>query len=271
MKPLETHEGRVASRPIFEEIYAQYNKRCYVSPDPLQFMYEYESPRDCETVGLIASSLAYGRVAQILKSIEKILKVLGNAPSEYLINTPRRVYEEALSGFVHRFTDSKSMCDFLEATGEALRTHGTLENLFMQGYDGQLIGGMESFADTFCRIMQCENTYLLPRPSKGSACKRFVLFLRWCVRRDDVDLGLWHGISPRDLVVPLDTHMFNIACTLGLCSGKSANGNAVHEITENYKDICPEDPVKYDFALTRYGIRSDMNIEDLLKNSKFAL
>ena len=122
---------------------------------------------------------------------------------------------------------------------------------------------MENLALAFCRYTGQDNLYLLPRPSKGSACKRMALFLRWMVRRDDVDPGGWHNVSPADLLIPLDTHMFNISSTLGLCSMKSASGKAAAEITRNFKDVSPDDPVKYDFALTRYGIREEMTVEEL--------
>ena len=155
------------------------------------------------------------------------------------------------------------MCGFLTAIGEALRRCGSLEELFISGYNGDMSAAMENFADTFNRCAGRDNMFLLPRPSKGSACKRMALFLRWMVRRDDVDPGGWRGISPAELLIPLDTHMFNITTTLGLCRSKSANGKAAAEITENFKEICPEDPVKYDFALTRYGIREEMTVEEL--------
>ncbi len=263
MKPLEESPARIASREIFEKIYDDYNRRIYVSPDPLQFLYDYEETADREVVGLIASGLAYGKVAQILKSVKRVLDALGPRPAEYLKNSARRDHEEKLSGFVHRFTDCGEMCGFLTATGEVLRRCGSLEELFVSGYNGDMSAAMENFADTFNRCAGRDNMFLLPRPSKGSACKRMALFLRWMVRRDDVDPGGWRGISPAELLIPLDTHMFNITTTLGLCRSKSANGKAAAEITENFKEICPEDPVKYDFALTRYGIREEMTVEEL--------
>ena len=262
-KPLETPQAREASRGIFEKIYEDYNRREYVSPDPLQFLYDYKDTVDREVVGLIASGLAYGRVAHILKSVSRVLETLGPRPAEYLKASSYADHEAALRGFVHRFTDCAAICSFLDAIGAALRDCGSIENLFLSGWSGDMIEAMENFALAFCRYAGCENLYLLPRPSKGSACKRMALFLRWMVRRDGVDPGGWSGISPADLLIPLDTHMFNISTTLGLCSARSANGRAAAEITKNFKDISPDDPVKYDFALTRYGIREEMTVEEL--------
>ncbi len=262
-RPLESAAARAAGAAVFEGIYSRYNKREYVSPDPLQFLYDYESAADREVVGLIASALAYGRVAQILKSVGRVLEVLGDHPADFLKNTERGEYERKLAGFVHRFTDSASLCSFLYAAGEALRSYGSLERLFMSGWRGDICEAIENFVSVMNRFAGCGSSFLLPCPSKGSACKRMALYLRWMVRHDDVDPGGWSGIRHADLIVPLDTHLFNISCTLGLCSLKSASGRAAAEITKSFRDICADDPVKYDFSLTRYGIRDDMTLEEL--------
>ena len=88
--------------------------------------------------------------------------------------------------------------------------------------------------------------------------KRLNLFLRWMVRRDDVDPGGWDSVSRGRLVVPLDTHLFRIARTLGFTDRKSADLAAALEITDRFREIAPDDPVRYDFALTRLGIRADL-------------
>ncbi len=255
-----------SSRRIFEKIYADYNKRVYVSPDPLQFLYDYEKIRDREVVGLIASSLAYGRVAQILKSVGRVLDCLGDAPAEFLKKVERKNLEEKLEGFVHRFTDSSDMVDFLCCIGNVLNTYGSVENLFLSHYKGETWQAMRGFTKSFLDCGGRGATFMMPDPAKGSACKRLALYLRWMVRSDDVDPGGWNKIDPGALLIPLDTHMFNICTTLGLCSRKSADGRSAIEITEAFKRVCPEDPVRYDFALTRFGIRSDMKLEELFIN-----
>lgn len=258
---LSEASARIESRGTFERLYADYNKRVYVSPDPLQFLYDYDDPADREVVGLVASSLAYGRVAQILKDVKKVLDALGPHPAEYLRHADADDLERALCSFVHRFTDCACMVDFLCCVRNVLEEHGSLEGLFLKGYDGDAWPAVEQFVAGLTG--RCESSFLVPRPSKGSACKRLALFLRWVVRSDEVDPGGWRRITPDALFVPVDTHMFNICSTLGLCSRKSADGKAVREITSAFRDICPEDPVKYDFALTRFGIRSDMTVEEL--------
>lgn len=263
MSVLSGEAALIKSRGIFEKLYADYNKRSYVPPDPLQFLYGYERAADREIVGLIASSLAYGRVAQILKSVEKVLDVLGPSPASYLAHAESRELEEKLRGFVHRFTDAYEMVSFLCCAKNALKRYGSLENLFFEGHSGDVWVSAENFVKHFTACGNRDSMYLLPNPARGSACKRLWLFLRWMGRSDGVDPGGWDRLTPDMLYVPLDTHMFNICSTLGLCARKSADRKASAEITAAFRVVCPEDPVRYDFALTRFGIRNDMTVPEL--------
>ena len=99
--------------------------------------------------------------------------------------------------------------------------------------------------------------FLVPSPSRGSACKRLNLFLRWMVRCDEIDPGGWHGIEPSKLIIPLDTHMYRICVALGMTERGQANLRTAEEITTTFRAIAPDDPVRYDFALSRLGIRND--------------
>ncbi|MDR1943817.1 MAG: DUF2400 family protein, partial [Synergistaceae bacterium] len=150
---IEPYEGRAYG--LLEELYREYNRREYVSPDPLQFLYNYERASDREVVGLIASSLAYGRVASILSSVGRVLDALGPSPAEYLLGlargkgakNPSEVLADSLRGFVHRFTACDEMAKFLSGVGIALLNHGSLEKLFMDGMRGgiNITAPMESF------------------------------------------------------------------------------------------------------------------------------
>ena len=265
--PLATKEARIISRPFFEEIYERYTLREFVSPDPLDFLYRYTSQKDIEAVALISSSFAYGKVSQILKCVGHILDILGQSPAEYLQNVEKGELLSRFKGFVYRFNDELDTVDFLSAIGKFLR-QGTLEELFTSDYNGDIIKGAENFVQSFYSNMG-HGTSLLPLPSRGSACKRLFLFLRWMVRTDKVDLGLWKkSISPSNLIVPLDTHAWSIASNLGLCKRSSANLQSAVEVTNSYRDICEADPAKYDFAVTRFGIRDELEKADLIESLK---
>jgi len=97
--------------------------------------------------------------------------------------------------------------------------------------------------------------FMFPNPEKGSACKRMNLFLRWMIRKDELDFGLWKSISPSQLIIPVDVHIARISQKLKLTTRKNISWNMAEEITNNLKKIDPVDPVKYDFALCHIGIR----------------
>ena len=97
--------------------------------------------------------------------------------------------------------------------------------------------------------------FMFPLPSKGSVCKRMNLFLRWMVRKDELDFGLWDEIDKSKLIIPVDTHIARICRKLKLTKKKNINWNMAEEITENLKKYDPDDPVKYDFAICHIGMR----------------
>lgn len=243
-------------------LYQSYNKRKYVSPDPLQFLYEYPEVKDREIVALIASSLAYGRVKQILKSVEKVLKEMGSSPHGFLTHTTTKTLNKTFAGFKHRFTTDKDLVSMLSGIKEVLSRYRTLNECFIFGMsssDENIIPPLQRFTDEIA----CEGNYLIPSPARGSACKRLNLFLRWMVRKDAVDPGGWSGISKSKLIVPLDTHMAKIGQMLNLTKRKSADMKMALEITDSLKKYAPNDPVKYDFPLTRFGIRAELDISEI--------
>jgi uncharacterized protein (TIGR02757 family) len=120
--------------------------------------------------------------------------------------------------------------------------------------DETTLPALSSFAREI-NVRACEQyNSLIPQPAKKSACKRLHLFLRWMVRSDEVDPGVWTGVSPAVLIIPLDTHMHRICGLLGMTARTQADMRTAHEITEGFRRVSPEDPVRYDFALTRLGI-----------------
>jgi uncharacterized protein (TIGR02757 family) len=271
MFPSATPSG--CSRERLEALYATHNQRCFVHPDPLEFLYRYENPGDREIVALIASSLAYGKVEQILKSVDKVLRRMGPSPFDFLCSSPFRTIHTAFENFKHRFTPGADISLLLWSARNMIREYGSLRECFMAGYQCShetILPALSAFVRHFHGDRSCCWSGFLPSPANGSACKRLNLFLRWMVRKDDVDPGGWSGIPPSKLVVPLDTHMHRIGLVLGLTKRTQADLRTAVEITEAFRSISPDDPVRYDFVLTRFGIRKDMDQERLLNPSMFA-
>ncbi|MCX8042970.1 MAG: TIGR02757 family protein [Desulfobacterota bacterium] len=247
-------------RTVLEDLYTRYNHPAFISPDPLQFLYRYDDPSDREVVGLICATLAYGRVAQIVKNIEKLLYRLGPSPTAMLCSAHDTCLQRLVSGIRHRFTGEREILALLCAIRDVVRYYGSLHRCFctcLQAGERNVMPAIDRFVQLLGASYQELTRFTLPRPKSGSACKRINLFLRWMVRKDAVDLGDWHGVQPSFLIVPLDTHMFRIAHALRFTRRAQPDLGAALEITECFTKICPEDPVRYDFVLTRFGIRED--------------
>jgi uncharacterized protein (TIGR02757 family) len=249
--PARAHEKQL------HQLYCSVNRREFVHPDPLEFLYHFDQVRDREIVGLIASSLAYGNVRQILRSVASVLE---RFPSPYAFladATPGSLYR-SFRDFKHRFTTGEELATLLYAVKKVIEGYGSLNACFAAGLgprDETIIPALSKFVQELSAVFPFRPPSLLPSPDAGSACKRLNLFLRWMVRKDQVDPGGWVGVPASKLVVPVDTHMHRISLRLGLTKRKQADLRTALEITAAFKAIEPDDPVKFDFCLTRLGIQ----------------
>lgn len=256
------------SRERLEAFYRSCNCREYVHPDPLEYLYSYGDPRDRELVGLIASSLAYGRVAQILKSVSSVLEPMGPSPHAFLLNSSPGLLKSMFRNFKHRFSTGDELLALLQGAGKALVDYGSLEECFLTGLGEQ----DDTVFPALCHFVKAlgvgetgSPNSLLPLPERGSACKRLNLFMRWMVRKDDVDPGGWKRVPRSKLIIPLDTHMHKIGLALGLTRRRQADMRTAIEVTRAFQGFSPDDPVRYDFVLTRLGIREDMDLNRFIE------
>ena len=202
-----------------------------------------------------------------MRAARAVLAPLGPRPATALDSLADRDLAGLLSGFRYRFFGPGDLGALLSAIRKARSEHGSLEKLFLSG-DDPAEPTIAPAADRFAAALEGLaggawprppgkppwRDNLLPRPSRGSACKRLFLYLRWMVRSDAVDPGGWTRVSPARLVVPLDTHMGAACRRLGLLTRKATDLRAALETTEAFRRYRPDDPVRYDFALTRPGI-----------------
>jgi uncharacterized protein (TIGR02757 family) len=241
-----------------EQLYNKYNDRRFVHPDPLEFLYSYNDIKEREIAGLIASSLAYGQVKQILKSVSRILSTLGPHPSTFLKKTSQLEIENEFRDFKHRFTTGMEISALLLNIGQVLKKYGSLYECFLSGFNKEkkyLPALLNLIKELRLGECNCYNS-LIPMPGGKCAYKRMNLFMRWMVRKDNVDPGGWDSIPASSLIIPLDVHMHRVSLKYGFTERKQADMASALQITEKLKRFCPEDPVKYDFALTRPGIHS---------------
>ena len=231
--------------------------------DPIQIVRRYARLDDREIVGFVAAALAFGRVASVMASVEAVCRVLGDRPARMIRAFDPAVHGVPLRALVHRWTKGDDFVALLWVLRQTLEQHGSLERAVAAGVDpaardlGDAIEQFSARARAIDlrpaygrRVPRSPGVYyFFTRPSTGSACKRMNLFLRWMVRTDAVDPGGWTTIPRRQLVVPLDTHTIRMGKCLRLTKRASPGWKMAIDITEALRELDPEDPVRYDFAL----------------------
>jgi len=248
-------------RDILEGLYKKYNHKKFIPPDPLQFVYRYKKTEDMEIAGFLAAMFAYGAVEQIEKFLTSLLGKMGDSPAKFIKNFSAKD-KKLFKSMKYRFNTGEDIIRLLEILKKVLIRYGSMENLFLAGYRGSdenIIPAATKFIQSLNGKNSAGLKFLISDPAKGGTCKRLFLFLRWMVRNDEVDTGLWKKIDKSKLVVPVDVHIGRLSGILGLHKRKTMNLKAAAEITSGFAEICPQDPVKYDFALCRIGILENCN------------
>jgi len=256
-------------KSTLEKLYACRSTR-YLQNDPLSFCHRYTNSLDQEIVGLIASSLAYGKVNSIKQSVEKILAVLTPTPQNFIASYEPASSSKLLAGFKHRFNNQLDLLALFWAIKTMIEQAGSIGNYFLRFYDSKaddISSALIGFTSTILKMdyspiygsqgipADSYFSFLFPSPASGSACKRLCMYLRWMVRpADGIDLGLWQLIPPQKLIIPVDAHIQKISRFLGLTNRTQADWRMAREITAALKAFDAEDPVKYDFSLCHIGI-----------------
>jgi len=262
---------------LFEKAYQDFHSRPHRDLDPIKLVHQYTEPRDQEVAAFLTALLAYGTVATILSSVEKVLAPLGKSPHDY-IKTAGNL-NSLWKGFTHRFTrgeDIEILAYWIQA---ALRSHGSLEAFFVhESKSVSMKDLLSSFVQRFTdqdlpshlrkvAIQRKRNLkYLISDPNRGSACKRLNLFLRWVVRpQDGIDLGLWKKVSPAQLILPLDTHLLKTLHQLKWTRSQQASWKVAELATQKLKHYDAADPIRFDFALCHLSM-SGYNLKSIAQD-----
>ena len=238
----------------------------FIKDDPIQFPHRGKYKEDIELYGFIASLFAYGNRKMFIKKLEDIFaKTDGD-----LLGFIKNGDFTSLQDIEYRFSKANDILPIFEILSELYNESNGLEELFGYAYNNnrsatknreQLF--LQTVVDYF--YSKAPKTagqgfyHMIPNPKKGGAMKRMNMFLRWMIRKGEVDLGIWKFMQPKNLLIPLDVHVARISRQMGLLNRKSNDFKAVLELTENLKKICPEDPTKYDFAMFAFGVELNRN------------
>ena len=253
-------------RPGLDRLYAEFNAQDSVA-DPIWRVRRYARPDDREVVAFIAAALAFGRVQSVLNSIDGMLQVMGSSPAAFVRDFDPARDKHVFKHLVHRWTNGADFAALVWIIHEMIRRSGSIENFFVEGLAGDAVDVGAALQEFSTRALEIDVTpiygrrkpkpgvaYFFSRPSSGGACKRLNLFLRWMVREDQVDLGVWKKVRPGQLIVPLDTHVIRVGQCLQLTTLKSPGWRMAVDITAGLRAIDPLDPIRFDFSICHLGM-----------------
>ena len=257
---------RTVLAPRLDDLYRTFD-HVNSATDPIHIVRRYGAREDLEVVGFCAAALAFGRVASVLQSIESLLAVMGPNPAAFVRAFDPRRHRGRIASLGHRWIRGRDLVALLLILQRMLRESQSIERFFVEA-DNPATPDVGPALDAFSvRALRTDLgpaygrlpkrpgvCYFFPRPSAGSACKRLNLFLRWMVRRDAIDLGVWSTVSTSRLIVPLDTHVIRLGRCLRLTRYATPGWKMAAEITASLRAIDPADPVRYDFSLCHVGM-----------------
>jgi len=244
-------------KSFLDEKVIQYNTLDFIESDPVQIPHLFSQKEDIEIAGFLSATIAWGNRKMIIKNAHKMMDLMGNSPYDFVMSHTENDLEQ-LETFVHRTFNGQDFIGFIKGLQNIYTNHGGLEAVFNKHQENNSMQrSISEFKKIFFEIPHQNRTQKhISDPMNGSAAKRINMCLRWFVRNDNsgVDLGIWKSISPAFLSCPLDVHSGNVARKLGLLTRKQNDGKALAELDLKLRELDPNDPAKYDFALFGLGI-----------------
>lgn len=246
---------------FLDEKAAFYEKPDFLDTDPIQIPAMYSLKTDKEIAGFLTATIAWGNRKSIITNAHKLMRIMGNAPYDFVKNFDEAEQSQLFKGFVHRTFNSVDAVFFVKALQNLYSHFPSMEDFFVQFSDyDRLNDAIHHFKQEFFSIPHPERTKKhIGDPMKNSSCKRINMFFRWMVRpsTQGVDFGIWKNIHTSQLSCPLDVHSGNVARKLGLLKRKQNDAKALLELDTTLRKLDANDPVKYDFALFGLGVFED--------------
>ena len=247
-------------KAFLDEKVELYNRPQFIADDPIQIPHRFTKLQDVEIMGFWTAILAWGQRKTIINKANELVELMDGAPHDFMVNHSESDRKRFLD-FKHRTFQVTDTLYFLEFLQYFYKKNNSLETAFTQFLDDNdetVERALTGFHDLFFSldVAPTRTRKHIATPVRKSSCKRLNMFLRWMVRDDDkgVDLGLWKGIKPAQLLMPLDVHVERVGRSLGLINRKQRDWKTVLELTQGLREFDPEDPVKYDFALFGIGV-----------------
>jgi len=243
-------------RAALESAYQEFNRKEFLATDPVRCLHRYQHPKDQEVVGLLSAAFAYGSAKVFCPRLDHLFDLMEKSPYEFIRGASLEKIANRLPAY--RFFRSHDVLQMLKTLRSFYDSHESLGDFFEKNWKNDILFGLDELRSALHAHSPSPKfsygfKYWLPSPYRGSA-KRLHLFLRWMVRKDDIDLGLWNFIPRKQLLIPLDTHLHSISKKFQFTQRRAADLKAVLEITQALKEFDSNDPIRFDFALCRIGM-----------------
>lgn len=245
---------------FLEKKYREFNTMSFIQDDPIQIPHRFSQKQDIEIAAFFASILAWGNRKSIINSTNKLLAFMDNSPYNFILNHNEKELKPLLQ-FKHRTFNATDVLYFVEFLKQHFKHNDSLESAFtqwMQPGDADIENALRGFHQYFFSLEDApiRTRKHIASPEKKSTCKRLNMFLRWMVRKDNrgVDFGLWKNIAPGQLICPIDVHVARVARRFSMVTRQQTDWMAALELTAYLRQLCADDPVKYDFALFGLGV-----------------
>ena len=241
----------------------EYNRPAFIQHDPISIPHRFTKKQDVEIAGFFASIFAWGNRTTIINKTTELMKLMDDAPHDFIVHHSDKELQTLLR-FKHRTFNATDLLYFLLFLKQHYQKSSSLEIAFtkwMNADDENIENALAGFHDYFFSLEDApvRTKKHVATPARGSTCKRLCMFLRWMVRKDNcgVDFGIWSGISPAQLVCPVDVHVGKVARRFKLVTRKQTDWLTATELTGQLKKMDAADPVKYDFALFSLGVTKE--------------
>lgn len=251
-------------KSILDSNYQAYATSEFIENDPIAIPHSFSSLQDIEIAGFFSAIFSWGRRDIILKKSKELMNLMGNQPFQFIKTYQPKNYNSIIH-FKHRTFNSSDLDFYIRALQKHYTHYHSLEDAFIENIDSSattIEPMLIRFYDYMTGLVPSENRNLkhIPTPKKKAACKRLCMYLRWMVRSDEIDLGLWKKIAPHQLIIPLDVHVIRIATQLSLLPPNAkANWDTAVYLSNQLKKINNQDPIKYDLALFSMGVNHSIN------------
>ena len=232
-----------------------YEKEEFIASDPIQIPKLFTKKEDIEISAFITSTIAWGQRPMIIKKAKEYMQAMEMQPYEFLINASKKEFSH-FGKIIYRTVQQDDSLFLINSLCNIYKNHGGLENLFSK-HPYNIKDSIAFFREKFMETSHLKRSEKhIANPLKGSAAKRINMFLRWMVRSDEkgVDFGIWKKIPSSSLLIPLDTHSGRMARKYKLLKRKQNDWKALEELMISLRELDPDDPVKYDFALFGMGV-----------------